>query len=160
MTNLIFLVLFIFFIQFGMGGGLYEVLVIYHRWKKDVTPENLAQKLQDSGQAAATRRFWPIISPPLSLLSIINIVLAWQYTGLARTSWLTAALIIFIDRIITFAYFVPTMMRKFEHPEKMEAKQLRKAVLVWTFLSPIRLLFELSAWSLALWALIRLVSNS
>ena len=159
MTNLIFLVLFIFFIQFGMGGGLYEVLVIYHRWKKDVRPENLVQKLQDSGQAAATRRFWPIISPPLSLLSIINIVLAWQYTGAARTIWLTAALIVFIDRIITFAYFVPTMMRKFEHPEKIEERRLKKAVQVWTFLSPVRLLFELSAWSLALWALILLVQH-
>jgi hypothetical protein len=157
MTNIIFLVLFILFIQFGMGGGLYESLVIYPRWKKDVRQETLAQKLQDSGQATANRRFWPFISPVLSLLSIINIVLAWQNTGPARTIWLTASLIIFINRIITFSYFVPTMIRKFEHPEKTEAGQLRRSVQVWTFLSPLRILIELSAWCLALWALVHLV---
>ena len=157
MTNVVFLVLFILFIQFGMGGGLYESLVIYPRWKKDVRPDNLVQKLHDSGQMTASRRFWPFVSPALSLLSFINIVLAWQYTGPARTVWLTGALIIFINRLITFSYFVPTMLRKFEHPEKMEAVQLSKAVQVWTFLSPIRILVELSAWSLALWALVHLV---
>ena len=160
MANIIFLVLFILFIQFGMGGGLYEFLVIYPRWKKDVRPESLVQKLQDSGQAAAARRFWPFISPVLSLLSIVNLVLAWQNTGPARTIWLTASLIIFISRVITFSYFVPTMMRKFEHPEKIEAGRLRRMVQVWTFLSPVRILIELSAWSLALWALVHLVNNS
>ena len=157
MTNIIFLVLFILFIQFGMGGGLYESLVIYPRWKKDVRPDNLAQKLRDSGQMTASRRFWPFVSPALSLLSIINIVLAWKNTGPAHTIWLTASLIIFINRIITFSYFIPTMLRKFEHPEKMEAAQLSKAVQVWTSLSPIRILIELSAWGLALWALVHLV---
>jgi hypothetical protein len=157
MTNIIFLVLFILFIQFGMGGGLYESLVIYPRWKKDVRPDNLVQNLQDSGQMTASRRFWPFISPALSLLSIINIALAWQNTGPAHTIWLTASLIIFINRIITFSYFVPTMLRKFEHPEKMEAAQLNKAVQVWTSLSPVRILIELSAWGLALWALAHLV---
>ena len=158
MTNVIFLVLFILFIQFGMGGGLYESLVIYPRWKKDVRPENLVQKLHDSGQMTASRRFWPFVSPALSLLSIINIVLAWQYTEApAHTIWLTASLLIFMNRVITFSYFVPTMLRKFEHPEKMEAAQLSKAVQVWTFLSPIRILVELSAWGLALRALVHLV---
>ena len=156
MTNIILLVLFILFIQFGMGGGLYEFLVIYPRWRKNVSPANLAQKLQDSGQATANRRYWPFISPVLTLLSIINIVLALQYTGPAHISWLTASLIIFINRVITFSYFVPTMIRKFGHPEKIDAEQLRKAVRVWTSLSPLRILIELSAWSFAIRALLLL----
>ena len=63
MLNFIALVLFILLIQFGMGGGLYETLVIYPRWKRDVSPETLVRKLKDSGQARASRRFWPFISP-------------------------------------------------------------------------------------------------
>ena len=86
MATIIFLVLFILFIQMGVGGGLYESLVIYPRWKKDVTPASLAQNLKNSGQANANKRYWPFISPALSLLSVINIVLAWQYTGTPRTA--------------------------------------------------------------------------
>ena len=49
------------------------------------------------------------------------------------------------------------MVLKFEHPEKIEAEVLRKSVLLWTILSPIKILVELIAWGLALWALVRLV---
>ena len=156
MTNIVFLVLFILFIQLGMGGGLYEFLVVYPNWTKDVKPDTLVTKLWDSGQANAGRRFWPLISPALTLLSIINIVLAWQNTGPAQAVWMTAALIVFTNRIITFSYFIPTMVRKFEHPEKIETQQLQKAVQLWSTLSPIRILVELAAWGFALWALVLL----
>ena len=156
MTNIAFLVLFILFIQFGMGGGLYEFLVIYPNWTKDARPENLVKKLRESGQANANRRFWPLVSPALTLLSIINMALAWKNPGPAHTVWMTASLIVFTNRVITFSWFIPTMLRKFEHPEKIDAQQLQKTVRLWSRLSPVRILVELSAWAFALWALVLL----
>jgi len=156
MLNLIALALLILLIQFGMGGGLYETLVIYPRWKRGVTPENLVQKLKDSGQGSANRGFWPFISPLQAMLAIVNLVLAWRYTGNAHAAWLTAALIIVVNRVITFSYFVPTMVRKFERPEKLDAAWLKKAVNRWTFLSPFRIVIEFLAWGTALYALVLL----
>jgi len=156
MFNIIALALLILFIQLGMGGGLYESLVIYPRWKNDATPGNLAQKLKDSGQATANRRFWPLVSPLQALLAILNLVLAWQYTGNAHAAWLTAALIIVANRVITFTYFVPTMVRKFEHPEKLDAARLKKAVSLWTSLSPFRVGVEFVAWVTAMYAFVLL----
>jgi hypothetical protein len=159
MTNIIFLILMILFIQFGMSGGLYEFLVIYPRWKKSATATELAQNLTLSGQTNANRRYWPFISPVQSLLSIVNIVLAMRYTGNAHTTWLIAALIIFINRVITFSYFVPTMISKFKHPEEMDPVRLRRSVHLWTSLSPLRILVEFLAWVIAIWALALLANH-
>jgi len=156
MFNIIALALLILFIQLGMGGGLYESLVIYPGWKHDATPENLAQKLKDSGQALANRRFWPIVSPLQALLAILNLVLAWLYKGNAHNTWLAAALIIIVTRIFTFTYFAPTMVRKFEHPEKLNASRLKKAVSLWTSLSPFRIGVEFTAWVMAIYSFVLL----
>ncbi len=135
-----------------MGGGLYEVLVIYPRWNKGVTPANLVQKLEDSGQLHADK-FWVITSPTSALLSIINMVLAWQSTSEARTLWFTAALLIFLDRIITFVYFAPTMIRKFRHPENIDPEKLKSSVRTWTSLSPLRIPLAIIAWVLGFWTI-------
>jgi hypothetical protein len=138
MIDSVFLALFVFFVQFGIGGGLYETLVMYPRWKKDVTPANLVHKLQETGQMTANRRYWPFISPVATLLSIINIVLAWRNTSDARIVWLSAALLIFLKSITTYVYFAPTMMHTFEHPDKIDAETLKRSVKMWTLFSPMR----------------------
>ena len=81
MINIILPGLLILFVSLNLGGGLYECLVIYPNWNKDVTPANLVQKLKDSGQWLANRRFWPVVSPAEGLLTIVNIVAAWNYNG-------------------------------------------------------------------------------
>lgn len=131
-----------------MGGGLYEILVIYPNWKHDVDPQTLRSKLESSGQILAAKRFWPLVSPAQGLLSIVNIILAWKYTGDAHTYWLAAAIAVFITRVITFSYFIPVMIRKIMQPEQIEAAQLQTIVKQWTALSPLRLIPELFAWSL------------
>jgi hypothetical protein len=62
MGDTLALSLLLFFVQLGIGGGLYETLVVYPRWKYDATPAGLPQKLHDSGQSLANRRFWPFPS--------------------------------------------------------------------------------------------------
>ena len=153
MIDIISLILLLFTITFTLGGGLYEVLVIYPNWKHDVDPNTLRAKLESSGQLSAANRFWPLFSPAQGLLSIINIVLAYQYTGEAHNYWLAAAITIFISRVITFAYFIPVMIRYIMKPENVEIEKLKAIVKTWTGLSPVRLLPEFAAWGLAILAL-------
>lgn len=148
MTDTITLLLFFLTVTLSMGGGLYDILVIYPNWKYDADPLTLRAKLESSGQILAAKRFWPLVSPAQGLLSIINIVLAWKYTGDAHCSWLAAAIAVFVTRVITFSYFIPVMIHKIMQPEQIEAGRLQAIVKQWTALSPLRLAPEFFAWCL------------
>ena len=156
MTDTIALILFFLTVTLSMGGGLYEILVIYPNWKHDVDPLTLRAKLESSGQILAAKRFWPLVSPAQGLLSIINIILAWQYTGGAHCYWLAAAIAVFVTRIITFSYFIPVMIRKIMRPEQVETDRLQAIVKQWTALSPLRLAPEFFAWCLLVVALMHM----
>jgi hypothetical protein len=156
MITTIVTVLLFLTVTLAMGGGLYEILVIYPGWKHDADPLTLRAKLHSSGQILAAKRFWPIVSPAQVLLSVINIALAWNHTGGAHAYWLAAAVAVFINRLITFSYFIPVMIHKIMQPETIEAARLRAIVKQWTALSPLRLLFELFAWIMLVVALIRI----
>ena len=142
-------------VTLSMGGGLYEIVVIYPGWKHDVSPLTLRTKLESSGQILAVKRFWPIVSPAQVLLSVINIFIAVNQAGDARTYWLAAAVTVFIGRVITFSYFIPVMIRKIMKPESIEATRLRAIVKQWTDLSPLRLVIELFAWIMLVIVLMR-----
>jgi hypothetical protein len=143
-------------VSLSLGGGLYEVLVIYPGWKHDVDPTTLRYKLHSSGQILAAKRFWPIVSPAQVLLSVINILLAWNHTGGTREYWLVAAVAVFVSRVITFGYFIPVIIRKIMRPETIEKTRLRSIVKQWTDLSPVRLVIELFAWIMLVAALMNL----
>jgi len=152
MPDQIALSLFIFFLSLGMGGGLYEILVVYPNWKNNPTPQTFSQKLKDSGQAVAGRRFWPFISPTTALLALVNLFLAWHSSGMLQTLWLAAAVAIIVKSIATYTYFVPTMVRKLAKAEAMRPEDLTKTVNRWTALSPLRSCLELFGWITAVWA--------
>jgi len=156
MVTIISLSLLLLSVALSLGGGLYEVLVIYPNWKYDVDPQTLRGRLESSGQMNAGSRFWPLVSPAQGLLSIANIILAWNYTGAAHDYWLAAAITIFVNRLITFSYFIPVMIRKIMEPEQFEAGRLKSIVRTWTTLSPWRLLPEFTAFGLLVAALVLL----
>jgi len=156
MIDTIALTLFFLTVTLSMGGGLYEILVIYPNWKHNVDPHTLHSKLESSGQLLAAKRFWPLVSPAQGLLSIINIILAWKYTGYAHSYWLTAAITVFITRVTTFSYFIPVMIRKIMQPEQIEAGRLQAIVKQWTGLSPLRLIPEFFAWGMLVMTLMHI----
>lgn len=153
MIDTISIILLLLTVTLSLGGGLYEVLVIYPNWRNATDATDLLARLESSGQNNAGRRFWPLVSPAQVLLSILNLVLAWNYSGAAHCYWLTAAAVIFISRVITFSYFIPVMLRYIMKPEHVEPTRLKQIVKRWTALSPLRLLPELLAWVLLLMAL-------
>jgi hypothetical protein len=123
----------------AIGGGLYETLAVYPGWHHDPAPATLTDKLRASGQAAASRKFWPFISPTLLFLAIWNFVLALHASGELRLLWVAAGGGIVAKSIASYVYFVPTMMRKFERSRIQSPSELTKAVRRWTALSPLRL---------------------
>ena len=137
----------------AIGGGIYEVRVVYPNWMKDPKPETLTRRLRESSQMSAGRRFWPLISPLLTVLSVLNIWAALQTTEVIRVVWFAAAIAVAIKSIASYSYFVPTMMLKFAKPETMMQTELEGAVKRWTSLSPWRLYLEFPAWIAALWVL-------
>jgi hypothetical protein len=158
MINFIALALLLFTIVLSLGGGLYEILVIYPNWKHSSNAAELKERLQSSGQNFAGTRFWPIASPAQGLLAILNLVFAWQYNGPAHPFWLTTAILIFVTRIITFSYFIPVMLTKLMRAEKVPAAQLPGLIKQWTTLSPLRLVTEFAALVLGSWALVLLAA--
>jgi len=152
MLNLISLSLLLLTIVLSAGGGLYEILVIYPNWKHSVDAADLKERLQSSGQNYASRRFWPLVSPAQGLLSMLNMMLAFRYEGPAHDWWLTAAILIFVTRIITFAYFIPAILRLMQ-PDKIPPAELPARIKRWTTLSPLRLITEFAALITAMCAL-------
>jgi hypothetical protein len=56
--------------------------------------------------------------------------------------------------VATYAYFVPTYIRRISKPETMNAAELRCIVRTWTTLSPLRVLVEMFAWITGILALL------
>jgi hypothetical protein len=81
------------------------------------------------------------------LLAIANLIVAWRFTGPARAWWLTAAVLSAGDRLFTFSYFIPTMIRLMRAPDSTES--VGKAVR-WANLDYVRLAIVLAAWLTAL----------
>lgn len=149
---------FIALLGIAIGGGLYEALAVYPGWRQ-ATPATLTDKLRASGQSAASRKFWPFISPTLLLLSIWNFVLALHASGELKLLWVSAGAGIVAKSIASYAYFVPTMMRKFEGARIQSAPELTKAVRRWTALSPLRLCIEVPALFCVLWVYAHLAAR-
>src|SRR5437899_6316649 len=100
------IVLWLFVINLGIvfGAGLYEARIVVPLWASS-PPESL--RWPDSG-----RKFWAFVTTiPHTLLSLANLVIAWHAQSPRREWWLAAAVVILVERISTFSYFIPTMLR-------------------------------------------------
>lgn len=145
------ILLWLFVINLGVsfGAGVYEHRIVVPRWigqspnaRGHWDPE--AARVDDTG-----RRFWVFVSTvPLTLLTVANIVLAWRTPGAEHGWWLAAALAALADRLLTFSYFVPTMvglMRVVESPESIaiatrwsNVNYLRHAIVLTAWLASLK----------------------
>ncbi len=108
------MLLWLFVINLGvaLGAGLYEGRINVPRWI-----ETSADGVRHWNAEAARRddtglRFWAFVTTgPLTLLTLASLVVAWRAAGPVRGWWLAAAATALADRLITFVYFIPTMVR-------------------------------------------------
>jgi hypothetical protein len=102
-TNFRHLFLWLFVIDLGIafGAGLYESIVVISQWA------NLPPRTWPNTGLL----FWVYVTTiPLTLLTVANLFAAWLEPSSKRKWWLWAAVTIVLERVATFAYFIPTMI--------------------------------------------------
>jgi hypothetical protein len=144
--------LWLFVINLGIafGAGLYEQRVILPQWfprssESGLRVNSAAMRSTDTG-----RRFWALVTTvPLTLLTLANLVVAWQSQGPRHEWWLGAAVIALVERIATFSYFIPTALRLMR-AEALPSATVEAMASQWMALDRVRAAFVLIAWLAAL----------
>lgn len=112
LTGRIALWLFVIYLGLALGAGLYEGRIVVPDWVS-TGPGGVAH-----WNAAAARhddtgvRFWAFVTTvPLTVLTLVNLFFARRAGATVRRWWLAAGFLSLAERVITFAYFIPTMIR-------------------------------------------------
>jgi hypothetical protein len=149
------ILLWLFVINHGIafGATLYEQRVVLPQWfsrpaGSAIRVNTAAMRSMDTG-----RRFWAFVTTgPLTLLTLANLLAASQSQGAKHDWWLGAALVTLVERIATFAYFIPTAVRLMRAeaipPAKVAAMASR-----WMALNHVRGTLAFIGWLAALKAL-------
>lgn len=128
------ILLWLFVIDLGMalGAGLFESRIVVPDWMISVD-SGIAFNADAARHDDTGRRFWVAVTTvPLTLLTLANLLVAWRASGRTRKWWLGAALIALAERIFTFSYFIPTMVRLIESqaaPQELGSEMARWAQL-------------------------------
>jgi hypothetical protein len=142
--------LWLFVIALGIqtGAALFEARVLVPLWANSPPASVLAYHATtikpDSG-----RRLWIFLTPATGVIALLNLFVAWHAAEPQRTWWLIAAATIVAIVAITFAYFVPVLLKLANAPAIPPA-QLPGMVRSWVFLNWFRFAFLLAAWLAAL----------
>jgi hypothetical protein len=140
--------LWLFIINLGIafGAGLYESRIVVPQWM----PDHGSYWKADAARKADTGlKFWVYVTTvPLTLLSLMNLIAGWKARGPIRNWWLVAALAALLDRVFTFSYFIPTMLRLID--DAMPQSQAVAIAAQWVNLNYARHAILLAAWLAAL----------
>ena len=140
----IFVWLFVIWVSIQYGGGLYEKQIIVPLWV-EAAPDQLTTVLETSGQKDSAMGFWAFVSPPVALLALINLIFALRSRVRFRSWWLAASLLMLVNSIFTYSYFVPTMIQLWDahnlDPAWISASKNR-----WANLNYLRLLIATLGW--------------
>lgn len=155
------ILLWLFVIDLGIasGAGLYEHRIILPQWfsgslKTGLRVDREAMRTTDTG-----RRFWAYVTTvPLTLLALASMVIARHAQGAVRPWWLTAAVLVLLERIATFSFFIPRALTLMRDETLSDARTATMASL-WMRLNWIRLAFGLAGWLAALKALSELAAD-
>ena len=153
MSNVASVVLWLFVMNLGLvfGAGLYEHRIGIPRWLR----EGPAGRERWDAQAARAddvgRRFWAFASTlPLTLLTLASLYLASSAAGPPAAWWRAAALVSLAERLVTFSYFIPVMVRLMKAPDSGAAAVRARR---WSRLNYARHGLVLAAWLASLRAL-------
>ena len=142
-VSLALLWLLVVLLGISVGAGLYEARVMLPIWAS-TAPESWVN---------TGTRFWVFVSTgPLTLTVLASLWFAWRSTRPVRPWWIAAVAIATIERVATFAYFIPTMASLQGQPVA-DASAAIATLETWSLLNHGRHLLSISAWLLALKAL-------
>ena len=140
------ILLWLFVVNLGIafGAGLYESRMVVSPWIAAVSRGDVASH-PDSG-----RQFWVFVTTgPLTLLTLASLVAAWQTQGAIGRWWLVAAVFTLVERIMTFAFFIPQMLR-LQRGQVVPPSKVKAVATRWANLNHLRSALCLAAWLAAL----------
>lgn len=108
------LLLFLFTLNLGtaFGAGIYELKLIIPQWFVKLNDSAYIVNADAMRKLDSGRNFWAFVTTvPLTLLTLINLVLAWPSSQQNQPWWLAAAGLTLAERLSTFGFFIPTIIR-------------------------------------------------
>jgi hypothetical protein len=150
--HLIRLVLWLFVIDLGiaLGAGLYESRIVVPQWLRVSGETGYRWDAAAAREANVGLRFWVYVTTiPLTLLTLASFVAVSTVEGGARGWWMAAALAALADRILTFTYFIPTMLQLMRS-EGLPPSKAGKTARLWANLGYLRHAATMAAWLAAL----------
>lgn len=146
----ILLVLFLLNLGIAFGAGLYESQIVIPQWFPNLSGSGYHVNREAMQKLDTGRRFWAFVTTlPLTLLTLANLVVAWQSSQVGRDWWLAAGLITLIERISTFLFFIPTIIKLQQADQRLSPTGSHLAAL-WIGTNYIRNGLTLIAWLLTL----------
>jgi hypothetical protein len=149
---IVWVILSLFVINLGVafGAGLYEARIIVPQWLSFSRDYGYRWNAQAAREANVGLRFWVYVTTvPLTLLTLASLVAAWWAPIAVRNWWLAAAAAVLVDRIMTFSYFIPTMLTLM-NSQTMSASESVTRATQWVNLGYVRHAATLTAWLAAL----------
>jgi len=107
----VFLWLWVVNLGIAFGAGLYESRIVVPQWLIALQGAEYQWNAEAARQANVGLEFWIFVTTiPLTVLTLANLFLAFRSRGRARRYWIMAASIALVERLLTFLYFIPTMV--------------------------------------------------
>jgi hypothetical protein len=145
--------MFVVYSGIAFGAGLYELRVNVPRW---FTPKRGSARSVNVDAITADdsgRRFWIYTTTaPLTLLTVVSCVIAWNPATARERWWLAGAAVMLVERVGTLGYFIPTLLKLLQ-PDRLSQKKAEDAARHWVRLNHIRSVFAFAGWLAALRAL-------
>lgn len=142
--------LWLFVINLGVafGAGVYEHRIVVSRWTGTAHGSGAGWNAEAARQDDTGRRFWAFVTTvPLTLLTLLNVFIAWNAAGPVRGWWMAAGVAALADRALTFAYFIPTMIALMGAADSADAASI---AMRWSNLNYLRHAIVCAAWLTAL----------
>ncbi|MEO7858892.1 MAG: DUF1772 domain-containing protein [Nitrospirales bacterium] len=134
----------------AFGAGSYEQRIIFPQWFSRLPESGLRVDSEAMRRTDAGRKFWAYVTTvPLTLLTLTGLSVAWQTQGPRYDWWLAATAITLVERIETFSYFIPTVL-KLMRGESLPESRVDTMVSQWARLNYIRASLTLAGWIAAL----------
>src|SRR5262245_21749692 len=146
------IVLSLFVINLGIafGAGLYESRIVVPQWLSFSTSSGYRWNAQAAREANVGLRFWVYVTTvPLTLLTLASFATVSWTPNDVRNWWLAASVFVLVDRVMTFTYFIPTMLTLMNSPTMSASESVTKAT-QWINLGYVRHAATFTAWLTAL----------
>jgi hypothetical protein len=129
----------------ALGAGLYETKIVIPLWFDKAANGNYYVNFDNMQNIDSGRKFWGFVTTiPLTLLMITNLVFAFQSQPPLHDWWVAATLIILIERVGTFTFFIPTAI-KLQRGENLMTEKISKLITWWLRLNYVRNALTLAA---------------